>query len=386
MKMFFDVMEERKELKEKINEFVEKEMTREVVRELDRIDEYPYELMNKFKELDVLRTNIAVEYGGLGGDIVDVMIIYKAVCKRLASFSWVIGNVNLYGNEIIAVHGNKEQKLKYLPKLAKGELSFAFAITEPNAGSDAASIATKAVRGKDGYYTINGNKIFITGGGVCDYTVTFTRTAEDKYKGITAFLVSQKAEGYSTRKIEKFGFHGSNTTEVNYDNVRIAPEDILGGEENGLNSGWAQEMKLLNQERLALSACALGLAEAAYEDALAYAIARLQKDGKRGAGLQVIQHQLVDMATQLEAIKQLISYAAWKEIHGMQPVKETSMAKYFAAETAKKIIMQGLDIMAEDGSSMISDMQRYLRDILILGIGGGTSQIQKNIISKMIGL
>jgi len=379
-------MEERTELKEKIDGFVEREMTREVVRELDRADEYPYELMNKFKELDLLGINIPIEYGGLGGDLVDVMIITKAICKRFASFSWVIGNVFLYGNEIIGVNGSKEQKMKYLPKLAKGELSFAFAITEPNAGSDAASIATKAVRGKDGYYIINGNKIFITGGGMCDYTVTFTRTAQDKYKGITAFLVSQKAKGYSTRKIEKFGFHGSNTAEINYDNVRVAPEDILGGEEEGLNRGWPQEMKLLNQERLTLSACALGLAEAAYEDALAYAIARLQKDGKRGAGLQVIQQQLADMATQLEAIKQLTSYAAWKEIRGMKPIKETSMSKYFAAETGKKIVMQGLDIMAEDGSSMKSDMQRYLRDILIMGIGGGTNEIQKNIISKMIGL
>jgi len=375
--------QEQEKLREKVRDFVEREIPREHARELDKKGEYPHELIQKLADIDLARINIAEEYGGLGCNILDLMIVFEEIGKRFPTLCWAFGNILLYGNEIIGVNGSKEQKEKFLPKLAKGQLKFCFALTEPNAGSDAASIKTKAVF-EDGNYIINGNKMFISGAGVSNYAVTFARTAEPKYDGITSFVVDTSLDGYSAKPLEKLGHHGSDTCEVNYDNVKVLPENILGGVDF-LNKGWWQEMKLLNQERLVLSACALGIATAAFEDALLYAKEKMQR-GEFKKDMQAIQHQLADMATSVEAIRQLINAAAWKETQNMKPVKETSMSKYYSAETTKKIVMQGLNILGADGSLMRHDMQRYLRDIMIYSIGGGTSQIQKNIIYKTLGV
>lgn len=379
--LFLD--ERKRALKDKIQAFVDRELTREFVREFDQKDEFPYELLKKLSQEEFTKVNIPQEYGGLGGDIIDLMIIFEALATRLPVLCWSLGNILLYGNEIIGINGSKEQKEKYLPRLAKGEITFSFALTEPNAGSDAAAIRTRAVY-QDGYYVINGSKMFITGAGVTDYTVTFVRTAESRYGGITAFIVDTKSEGYSAKSIKKLGYHGSNTCEVYYDNVKVLPEDILGGE-SGLNKGWQQEMKLLNQERLLLSSMALGIGKSALEDALAFAQSRFLSS-QDGGDYQAIRHALVEMATELEAARQLAYTTALKEARGMPCVKETSMTKFFVAETVKRIVMKGMDIMGEYGASMEYDMQRYMREIPILAIGGGTSQVQKNIIAKMIGL
>ncbi|MDT8273727.1 MAG: acyl-CoA dehydrogenase family protein, partial [Desulfomonilia bacterium] len=376
--------EERQEkLRETMRKFVEQEIPREYARELDEKDEFPHDLIRKLVDYDLARINIPREYGGHGGDILDLMIIFEEIAKRFPTLCWSFGNILLYGNEIIGVNGNTEQKEKYLPRLAKGEIKFSFGLTEPDAGSDAASIRTRAVF-DDGHYVINGNKMFITGAGVTEYTITFARTAESKYNGITSFIVDTSLEGYSAKQLEKIGHRGSNTCEVTYENVRVSPGDILGGEE-GLNKGWWQEMKLLNQERLVLSSCALGIAQAAFDDALVYARAKLGRTQDKGVA-QMIQHQLADMASSVEAIRYLIYAAAWKETKGMQPVMETSISKYFSAETAKRVVTQGLDILGADAALMEHDMQRYLRDIMIYSIGGGTSEIQKNIIAKTLNL
>ncbi len=381
--MDFRFNEKRSALKEKIREFVEKEIPREHARELDKRDEFPHELIKKLSQQGFMRINIPEEYGGMGGDVIDTMIVYEEISRRLPVLSWAMGNIALYGNEIISLNGSREQKESYLPRLAKGEVMFSFAITEPNAGSDAANISTKAAY-KDGYFWINGSKMFITGAGVADYTITFARTGESRYGGITSFIVDTKSEGYSARPIKKLGYHGSNTCEVIYDNVKVPPGNILGGE-SGLNKGWQQEMKLLNQERLVLSSCALGIGQAALEDAVEFAKENFRHRQSRDQ-YQSIQHRLVEMATELEAARQLAYYAAWKETQRIECVKETSMSKYFAAETAKKVVMQGINILGPYGPVMAHDMQRYLRDVLILSIGGGTTQIQKNIVAKTLGL
>lgn len=373
--------EEQEKLRKKVRDFVEREMPRDLVRELDEKDEYPHELLGKLVDLDLARVNIPEEYGGTGGDIIDLMIIFEELGRRFPTLTWAFGNIVLYGNEIIGVNGSAAQKREYLPRLGRGEIKFCFALTEPNAGSDAASISTRGIPDGDGY-VVTGNKMFISGAGVSDYAVTFARTDQPKYAGITAFIVDTGLEGYQARSLEKIGMHGSNTCEVTYDNVRVRSVDILGGPEY-LNKGWFQEMKLLNQERLNLSAVALGIAEAALEDALEYARDMIPGTNRKNIQ-QSMQHQLADMATNVEAIRWLIYAAAWKETQHMQPVMETSMSKYFSAETTKKIVLQGLDILGREASLMRRDMQRYLRDIMIYSIGGGTSQIQKNIIAKTL--
>jgi alkylation response protein AidB-like acyl-CoA dehydrogenase len=363
---------------------VEANISRAVVREIEEKDEFPHDLVKKFCEQGLARINIPEAYGGLDGDIVDLMIVFEEIAKRSPVLCWNLGNILLYGNEIIGVNGNQEQKDEYLPKLANGEIMFSFAITEPNAGSDAASIKTRASY-ENGHYVINGGKMFITGAGVTHYTVTFARTAEHKYNGITSFIVDTSLEGYSARPIKKLGFHGSNTCDVVYDNVRVPPQSILGGEAKGLNNGWKQEMKLLNQERLVLSSMTLGMAQSSFDEALQFAREKMKRTDP-ATDVQSIQHDIAEMASELEAMKVLAYSAAWKEAQGLNPVRETSMTKYFCAETAKNIIMKGMNVLGESGASMDYEMQRNLREILIFSIGGGTSQIQKNIICKTFGL
>lgn len=352
-----------------------------MAREFDEKENYPHDLLRRLGEMGLMGITIAKEYGGAGGNVVDAMTIYEEISRRLPVLAWVAGNIMLYGNDIISTSGNKTQKEHYLPELAQGQLKFAFALTEPDAGSDAANITTRAVFA-DGAYHITGSKMFITGAGVSDVVVTMTRTAPHKYKGITAFLVSPKAEGYSARPLEKLGYRSSNTCAVHYDNVKVQPECILGGED-GLNQGWAQMMKLLNSERLALSACALGIGQAVVDGAVAYAKEHYRFSRSNG---QAIQHALVEMATELEAARRLAYHAAWMETQRMECVKEISMSKYFTTETAKRLALRAIDVMGRDGAAMGFDAQRFLRDVLVLSIGGGTTQIQKNIIARAMGL
>jgi len=368
-------------LKDTVKKFVEAEIPREYARSIDGKDQYPHELIKKVGNLGLLGINVSPEYGGMGGNVVDVMILYEEVSKRLPVLAWTLGNVTLYGNEIISVNGSEEQKNTYLPRLVKGELLFSFALTEPDAGSDAANIKTSAVY-KEGCYLINGNKMFISGGGVSDVTVTMARTEKSRYGGITSFLVDCKSEGYKATSIKKLGYNGSDTCEVFYDDVPVMPRDILGGEES-LNKGWMQMMNTLNGERLALSACALGIGQAVIDDIISFASKNYDFNNFAN---QNLQHRIVEMATELESARQLAYNAAWMETNHKECTKETSMSKYYATETAKKIAMGGMDLMGEYGALEETDMQRYLRDVLILTIGGGTTQIQKNIVAKTMGL
>ncbi len=381
--MDFNFSDEQNMLRDTVRKFAEKEIPPEVARDIDENDRFPHELLGKLCDLGFMGINIAEEYGGMGGNVVDEMIFFEELAKKLPVLAWAAGNIMLYGNAIIGKNGSEEQKKKYLPRLVNGELKFAFALTEPNAGSDASNIRTRAVF-KDGHWVINGSKMFITGAGVSDIIVTNTRTAESRTRGITSFLVDAKSPGYSAKPIKMLGHKGSNTCEVYYDDVRVLPEDILGGEEC-VNRGWYQMMKLLNQERLVLSSCALGIGQAAFDYALNYAKER-EQFGQPIGRFQAITHRLVEMATELEAARRLAYYAAWREINGLECVKETSMAKYYCAETAKKIALNGVQILGGYGYAMEYEAQRFLRDVLILSIGGGTTEIQKNIIGKQLGL
>ncbi|MGD8520243.1 MAG: acyl-CoA dehydrogenase family protein [Desulfobacterales bacterium] len=375
--------EKHRRLKEKTRGFVEKEISSELALAIEAADEFPFELMQKLADQGFMGINVPEEYGGLGGGVIDEMVFFEEITKGLPVLAWTAGDIILYGNNIIKTNGNKAQQEAYLPKLAKGEMIFCFALTEPDAGSDAASIQTAAEKIGD-HYVINGNKVFISGAGVADIAVTNTRTAPGRYDGITAFLVDTKSEGYSATPMKKLGYKGSNTCEVYYNNVNVAPQDILGGEDC-LNQGWRQMMRLLNGERLTLSSCALGIGERILADVIAYVRDRIKLSRPTGK-FQDIEHQVVEMATELEAARQLAYYAAWKETRKMECVRETSMSKYLCAETGKKIAITAMQIMGDYAYTMACDVQRYFRDVSILSIGGGTTQIQKNIIAKTLGL
>jgi len=375
--------EKHRYLKEKTRSFVNAEISSEVAATIEAADEFPFELMQKLAEQGFMAINVPEEYGGLGGDVIDEMVFFEEITKGLPVLAWTAGDIILYGNNIIKTNGNKTQQEAYLPKLAKGEMIFCFALTEPDAGSDAASIQTAAEK-VGNHYVINGSKIFISGAGVADIAVTNTRTAPGRYDGITAFLVDTRSEGYSTTPIKKLGYKGSNTCEVYYNSVKVAPRDMLGGEDC-LNQGWRQMMRLLNGERLVLSSCALGIGERILAEVIAYVRDRIKLSRPTGK-LQDVEHQVVEMATELEAARQLAYFAAWKETRKMECVRETSMSKYLCAETGKKIALTAMQIMGDYAYTMACDVQRYFRDVSILSIGGGTTQIQKNIIAKTLGL
>jgi alkylation response protein AidB-like acyl-CoA dehydrogenase len=374
---------EQAEIRQITRSFVEREISFETSREIDQQDIYPDELLRKFTGTGLWALNIPEQYGGLGGRSVDAMPIYEELSRRLPVLAWVIGNIMLYGNDIIGLNGSDAQKEKFLPALAQGQLRFGFALTEPEAGSDAANISTKAVL-HEGAYWITGSKMFITGAGVSDYVVTLTRTAAHRYKGISAFVVDTKTPGYTASPLKKLGYHGSNTCAVHYENVRAQPEDILGGPA-ALNQGWNQMTSLLNSERLALSACALGIGQAVLDETITYCKENYSFNLANGR-YQAVQHAIVEMATELEAARRLAYHAAWMVGQNIECLKETSMSKYFTTETAKKIALRGIDLLGADGGTLAYNLQRYLRDVLVLTIGGGTSQIQKNIIAKQMGL
>jgi alkylation response protein AidB-like acyl-CoA dehydrogenase len=362
---------------------VEREISPELARQIDQKDVYPHDLLSAFSETGLFGLNISEEYGGMGRSSVDTLPIYEELSRRLPVLAWVIGNIMLYGNEIIGTNGDAEQKQRYLPALARGELHFSFALTEPEAGSDAANVSTRA-EFRDAYYWITGNKIFITGAGVSDVVVTIARTAPSRYRGLTAFLVNSSVEGFSARPFDKLGYRGSNTCEVHYENVKVAPGDILGGEEC-LNQGWSQMTTLLNSERLALAACALGIGQGALDAAILYAKSRFPFARATGR-YQSVQHALVEMATELEAARRLTYHAADLERKGVECLQQTSMAKYFATETAKRIALRGVELLEADGGTTEFELQRFLRDVVALCIGGGTTEIQKNIVAKTMGL
>jgi alkylation response protein AidB-like acyl-CoA dehydrogenase len=381
--MDFHFTEEQEMLRDTVRRWVETEVPRELAQEIDERDEFPHELVGKLCDLGFMGINVPEAFGGQGGNVIDVMILDEELSKRIPVLAWATGNITLYGTSIISKNGNEEQKEKYLPRLAKGEIKFAYALTEPNAGSDAASIRTKAVFDGD-CYVINGSKMFISGAGIADVVVTNTRTAESKFRGITDFLVETKSDGFSATPIKDLGYRGSNTCQVSYEDVKVPTENILGGPEC-LNHGWKQMMRLLNEERLLLSACSLGIGQGAFDYALNYAKER-EQFGQPIGQFQAIQHKLVDMATELEAARLLAYYAAWKETLGMECVKETSMSKSYCSEVAKRVALEGVQILGGYGYTMEYDAQRYLRDVLVLSIGGGSTQIQKNIIGKQLGL
>jgi len=381
--MDFKLSTEQILLRDSIREFMKGECTRELVRELDEKEEFPQKLFEKLCDLGYSGICVPEEYGGMGGDIIDSMIVHEEISRVMPSLTWALGHITSYGIDFILYNASKEQQQLYLPKLLRGKVKFCLALTEPDAGSDAANITTTAVL-KDGYYIINGTKLYISGASTSEIVVTVTRTGDSKYKGLTLFLVDSKSEGYCATPLKKLGYHGAITCEVVFDNVRVLPKNILNGE-GGLNNGWAQLMKVLNGERLFLSSCALGIGQAAFEDALQYAKKRFQFNQPIGK-FQAITHKLAEMATELEAARHLAYYAAWMETRHMECVKETSMAKYFTSEVAKKITLEGMQILGGYGYMMEVDMQRYLRDVLALSIGGGTTEIQKNVIGKTLGL
>jgi alkylation response protein AidB-like acyl-CoA dehydrogenase len=383
--MDFSLSTEHRMLQESIREFLKKECPMERVREFDENDEFPIEIFSKMKPLGLSGLTIAEEYGGMGEDIFGGIIIVEELSKRFPALGWLYVMSAFYGGVNIGRNGDEKQKKFFLPKIAKGDILFSYAITEPNSGSDAASAQTTAVKHNDGF-KLNGTKTLITGADRADYILTLTRTNPDvpKHKGLTMFIVDRKKEGIEINPLEKLGYKGSSCCEIVFDEVELGADDILGGV-NCVNNGWSQVLATLDVEHLEVAACSVGLAQGAFDETINYAKKREQFSQPIGS-FQAIQHMLAEMATGIQTARLLLYFTTWLMEQNKPCSLESAMAKYYASEVAKQVSLNGLQIFGGYGYILEYDIQRFVRDALILTIGGGTTQILKNIIAARLGL
>ncbi len=383
--MDFSLSTEHRMLQESLQEFLKKECPMEKVRELDEKDEFPIEIFNKMKPLGLTKLNIAEEYGGMGRDILGAIIVVEELSRRYPALGWLYVMSAFYGGVNIGQNGNEKQKQQLLPKIAQGDILFSYALTEPNVGSDAAAVETTATKNKDGF-KLNGTKTLITGADHADYILTLTRTDPNvpKHKGLTMFVVDRKKQGLEITPLTKLGYKGSSACEVVFGEVELSAEDILGGA-NCINNGWTQLLATLDVEHLEVAACSVGLAQGAFDEAIKYSKKR-EQFGQPIGRFQAIQHMLAEMATGIQTARLLLYYTTWLIEQNKPCSLESAMAKYYASEVAKQVSLQGMQIFGGYGYIMDYDIQRFVRDALVLPIGGGTSQILKNIIAGRLGL
>jgi len=348
----------------------------------DREARPPREAYEALAKHGWLGLTIPAEYGGSGGSAIDLAILLEEAGRHFEELGvWVFRTLT-YGGYAVLQHGTPEQRRALLPRVARGELSFCLGLTEPQAGSDAAALATRATRDGDSY-VINGQKVFTSGMDISDYCLLVTRTAtgEKKQQGITNFLVDTRLPGIEVRRIETLGMRAIGTTQVFYLDVRVPLSAVLGE----VDRGWEAVDSYLWYERLCLSAARTGAASAAFDYALNYAKTRKQF-GRAIGEFQAISHKLADMKVMLDLSRMLVYRFAWLLAQGKATRHDAAVVKLYAAESYKAISDMGLQILGGYGYCMEYPMQRFFRDSRVAVIGAGTSEIQRNIIARGLGL
>ncbi|MCR5784736.1 MAG: acyl-CoA dehydrogenase family protein [Eubacterium sp.] len=374
--MMFEAKHEM--IKKLAREFAENEIA-PVAIDADATGEYPQELWDKVARYGFTGITIPKEYGGMGGDYKSlVLAMEEFAAKDVSAGSFLMSN-SLSGAPYL-YFGNEEQKQKYLKPLAQGKTVASFGLTEPGAGCDSGSVSTTAVEDGD-YYILNGRKTFITMAPLCDYAVIFAKTdMKAGTRGITAFIVESKWDGFSTGKPEsKMGIHASVTSDIILENVRVPKENILGQIGKGFNIA----MSILDAGRVTVAAQSLGAAKGALDCAVEYSKERVQF-GRAISKFQNTQFTLADMATKVEAARQLVYSAADKLDNHQKVTTEAAMAKYYASETAVEVANKSLQIHGGYGYMREYAIERIYRDARILPIYEGTSEIQKLVISRNV--
>ena len=380
--MDFGLTTEQKMLKKSVNDFMKKECTVDFLRKQDEEEAYPYKLYKKMAKLGWFGLAYPEEYGGSGLSATDFILI----AEEMARFSFEVTagfGLTVFCGLIVLKHGTQEQKDYYIPGVINGKQRLSIAISEPDAGSDAAALSTTAVSDGD-YWVINGQKTFQTAADIDDTTMcVFVRTDEDlpKHKGISLVLVPNNIEGVTITRIKTLARKMIHTCEVFLDNVRVPKTNLVGK----LNNGMKILISGLELERLFACSSYNGSAQAAMDLALDYAKKR-QQFGKPIASFQAIAHMLADMQTEIDAARLLTQRAIWMHDQGIPCMKEVSMAKLFGSETYVKIANQGMQIMGGYGYTMEYEMQRHFRDSRVLTVSAGSSQMQRTGIAKALGV
>jgi alkylation response protein AidB-like acyl-CoA dehydrogenase len=382
--MDFELNDEQRLFRRTLRDFADKEIV-PVASELERSGTYPAQILAKLKELGLFGLNVPEEYGGLGADRVSYALAFEEITR-----AW-LGAAGLFGPHsvacwLIARNGTDEQKARYLPAMASGDLRSGIALTEPGAGTDLQGITTSAVRDGD-EYVVSGTKTWITNARVAGMLPVLlqtgtAKTAAKAHQGMSVLLVDTDAAGFSvSRDLPKLGYKGPETCELVLDEVRVPAANLLGGNEG---RGLQQVLNGLEIGRINIAARAVGVAQAAYDAALAYARER-HAFGKPIAGFQAIQLKLADMATEIQAARLLTYWAAAKSQTSTGRVDmEAGMAKMYASEVALKCSLESMRIHGAYGYSAEFIVERLYRDAPLMAIGEGTNDIQRMVIAKAL--
>ncbi len=378
--MDFTISEDVELMRKVVRDFVESEVD-PCSEQIEEEDMIPQHIIDKAKEIGLFGLSIPEEYGGIGNiGMLGKCVIYEEIGRTNNSFTTIIGAHNAIGTVGIVEMGTEEQKNKYLPDMASGERLGVFALTEPNAGSDASNLSTTAVK-KEDKWVINGTKHFITNAGISDIFTVMAVTDKSKgAKGITAFIVEKGVPGFNIHKMgAKMGLHGSHTYELVFEDCEIPVENILGQE----GQGYVNALKILANGRVGLAARNLGSCQKLLELSLKYANERIQF-GKPILSNQAIQHMLAEMATEIEAVRSFTYRVAWMVDQDMKIAKEAAMIKLFASEVFGRVADKAVQIYGGMGYMKEFPIERFYRDARIARIYEGTSEIQKMVIVNQL--
>lgn len=376
-----EVSVEFKLLYAKVRDFVQTSLD-PISLQVEEEERIPEETVEAIRRLGLFGMPVPKAYGGLGLTTVEEMLVYEELTQTNACYRSRIGTSNGIGSMGIVYDGTEDQKRTYLPRIASGEYTTAFALTEPNAGSDAANISTAAVLEGD-HWVLNGNKVFITNADQAQLFTVIALTDEKKRAsgGVTAFIVERGMPGFTVGAADvKMGLKGSHTHELFFKDCRVPWDNVIGGMER-VGQGFRTAMKVLDKGRLSMGACALGASRKIMQvcrDRLKLKLA----SGRSMASLQADQFALADMAIQIYAARLMFYHTARMRDKGQNVTQEASMVKVFCTEMASRIADQALDILEEDGCLTANQIEMFLRDVRLYRLYEGTSEIQRIIIAR----
>ncbi len=379
--MEFSIPDDQLLLRDKVKQLVEEDLN-PISLQVEATGEIPQEIVAKMRSLGLFGLAIPRTYGGLGLSTLGEILVYEELTKTNACFRSRIGTSNSIGSMGILFDGTEDQKRKYLPRIAAGEWTAAFALTEPDAGSDAANIKCSAAL-EGGYWILNGTKQFITNGDCAGVITAIAVTDENKRArgGFTAFIIEKDFPGLSVSPPDKkMGLKGSHTNELVFRNCRVPKENVIGGPLM-VGQGFKTAMRVLDKGRLTMGACALGASQKLLENCVAH-IKHQINSGKSRDDLQAAQFSLADMATEIFAARQMLYDTARLRDTGKNVTHEASMVKLFCTEMASRIADRAMDIFGDEGYLSKSQIEMFLRDVRLYRIFEGTSEIQRMVISR----
>lgn len=378
--MNFDLTQEQQMIKKTIKEFADKVVAPGAI-DRDRSKEFPTQIFKQLSDMGMMGLPFDEKYGGAGADTTSFAIVTEELSRACASTGITYSAHISLGGAPLNLFGTDEQKEKYLTPICTGESFGAFGLTEPNAGSDAGGTETRAVEDGDDW-VINGSKVYITNASHAKHlAITAITGTVDGKKEISAIIVPTDAEGFTIiDNYEKMGLNASNTTELVLDNVRVLKSNLLGKR----GDGFKQFLVTLDGGRIGIAAMAVGIAQAAFNRALAYSKERKQF-GKTLSEFQITQFKLADMAMKIELARNMVYKAAWMKDQGRPFTKEASMAKLYASEISMQVANEAIQIHGGYGYMKEYEVERYMRDAKLLEIGEGTSEVQRMVIARQIG-